>query len=362
MTKWEYTEQELWRFNENGDAIFHVFGLVSVGATVLAFAEARQGDGSDDQCSHDIRMRKSIDGGRTFAPDRTVISAEKVRCWANPVPVYDAEIGRLFLFYGENIGGTHTGAYLIHSDDLGETWSAPRDMESIFENAGLPAFRLAGPGHGIQVKCGAAAGRLIVPVWYRGSSRYVSPAERGYCVSALYSDDHGATWHSTQTVGKATFSNESRIVETKAGLLWHMRTVKGVPTCISRSEDGGMTWSEPHTSGLSVVRNCDVGAVSLSGKDGYGDMVLLSRCSDPGKRLDMEILISLDGGETFTDTFKLMAGDVMPGYSDLCVIYEDAPVVGLLHCRNNHVLFSRISLQTLTGGKYENTSRNCWLQ
>ena len=68
MTKWEYTEQELWRFNENGDSIFHVFGLTAVGNTVLAFAEARKGDGSDDQCPHDIRLRKSIDGGKTFAP------------------------------------------------------------------------------------------------------------------------------------------------------------------------------------------------------------------------------------------------------------------------------------------------------
>ena len=90
--------------------------------------------------------------------------------------------------------------------------------------------------------------------------------------------------------------------------------------------------------------------------------MLLSRIGDPEKRLDMEMRISLDGGVSFTDTFKLMAGDAMPGYSDLCVIEEEQPVIGLLHCRNNHVMFSRISLQTLTGGKYDNTSRNCWPQ
>ena len=105
-----------------------------------------------------------------------------------------------------------------------------------------------------------------------------------------------------------------------------------------------------------------MGAISLSAKDGYGDMVLLSRVSHETKRMDMEVCISLDGGVSFSDTFQLMVGDAMPGYSDLCIIEEAEPVVGLLHCRNNHVLFSRISLQTLTGGKYENTSRNCWLQ
>ena len=91
-------------------------------------------------------------------------------------------------------------------------------------------------------------------------------------------------------------------------------------------------------------------------------MVIMSRVAQLEKRRDMEIRISYDGGRSFTDTFSLMPGDAMPGYSDLCVIYEDEPIVGLLHCRNNHVMFSRISLQTLTGGKYENTSRSVWLK
>ena len=74
-------------------------------------------------------------------------------------------------------------------------------------------------------------------------------------------------------------------------------------------------------------------------------------------RRDMEIRISYDGGKSFPDFFSLMQGDAMPGYSDMCIIDEDEPLIGFLHCRNNHVLFSRISLQTLTGGRYDNTSR-----
>lgn len=361
MTKWEYTEQELWRFNEDGDSIFHVFGAIAVGATVLAFAEARKGDGSDDKCPHDIRMRKSTDGGRTFLPDRSIIPANGVHCWANPVPVYDSEIGRLFLFYSENIEGTNTNTYLIHSDDLGETWSAPRDLRPIFDEAGMPVFRLAGPGHGIQLKRGVAAGRLLVQFWYRHSSRYGPPQERGYCVSVLYSDDHGDTWATTEPIGREQCVNESRLAETQKDLLWLMRT-KGPWACMSRSADGGITWGAVTEIPLPEAKSCDIGAISLAAKNGYEDMVLLSRIGDPEKRLDMEMRISLDGGVSFTDTFMLMAGDAMPGYSDLCVIEEEQPVIGLLHCRNNHVMFSRISLQTLTEGKYDNTSRNCWPQ
>lgn len=361
MVKWEYTEEELWRFNENGDSIFHVFGTVAVGTTVLAFAEARKGDGSDDKCLHDIRMKKSLDGGRTFLPDRSIILSEGKHCWANAVPVYDAQIQRLFLFYCENIEGTRTNTYLIHSDDLGETWSKPRDIGPVLDEAGVPEFRLAGPGHGIQLKRGKATGRLLVQFWYRNSSRFGPAQERGYCVSALYSDDHGTTWKSTSCIGRESCANESRLVETQKGVLWFMRT-KGVRACRSSSADGGFSWDAITDLELPDARCCDLGAISLSAKEGYEDMVLISRVSDPAKRLDMEIRISLDGGETFTDTFQLMPGDAMPGYSDMCIIEEKVPVVGLLHCRNNHVMFSRISLQTLTGGKYDNTSRNCWLQ
>ena len=361
MTKWEYTEEELWRFNENSDSIFHVFGVLAVGKTVLAFSEARKGDGSDDKCPHDIRMRKSNDGGRTFLPDRSVVPGEEIHCWANPVPVYDAKRGRLFLFYSENMEGTHTENYVIFSDDLGETWSSPRDLRPVVDAAGLPVFRLAGPGHGIQLKRGAAAGRLLVQFWFRHSSRYGPPQERGYCVAALYSDDHGESWHFTQAMGQELCANESRLVETQKDILWIMRT-KEKRACVSRSSDGGRTWSEMVLSELPDARCCDMGAISLSAKVGFEDMVLLSRVGHESKRMDMEIRISLDGGENFSDTFRLMAGDAMPGYSDLCIIGEEEPMLGLLHCRNNHVFFSRISLQTLTGGKYDNTSRTCWLQ
>jgi len=360
MVKWEYTEHELWRFNENGDSIFHVFSVVAAGETVLAFSEARKGDGSDDKCPHDIRMKKSVDGGKTFLPDRTVIPAEG-RCWANPSPIYDGEAGRLFLFYSENLNGTKTGNYLIFSDDLGQTWSAPRDIAPILDAAGAPVFRLAGPGHGIQLKRSPHQGRLLMQFWCRNSSRFGPAQERGYCVCALYSDDHGDTWQVTKRMGQGNCTNESRLVETNEGILWVMRT-KGVRACRSFSTDGGLTWASITELELPDARCCDIGTISLCAKEGYEDMVLISRVSDPAKRLDMEIRISRDGGKTFPDTFRLMPGDAMPGYSDMCIIEEDVPVVGLLHCRNNHVLFSRISLQTLTGGKYENTSRNCWLQ
>lgn len=362
MSHWEYTETELWRHGEKGISLYHVFGAVATDSAVLVFAEARSGDGSDDRCPHHIQMRRSTDGGKTFSDDICLIPSGENHCWTNPVPLYDRQTKRLFLFYSDNLKNVKTENYLIFSDDDGLTWSQPRHINGILEEAeNSPAFHLAGPGHGIQLQNGPKPGRLVMPFWHRYKGTDVPKEQRGYCVSVLLSDDHGASWTRTETTGFATFSNESGIAETGNGLIRIIRVMDKIP-CISRSTNGGTTWSEPQPSSLPPAAICDMGVLQVRGKEGFSDMVLVSRVSHPDKRHNMEIRISYDGGEHFDDTLLLMPGDAMPAYSDLCLMEEGDPVVGLLHCRNNHILFSRISLQTLTQGKYENTSRTVWLK
>lgn len=360
MSYWEYSETELWRHGEKGVALFHVFGLLTVqNNVVLAFAEARYGNGGDAGTPHDIWMRKSLDGGKTFGESTCLIEGKSKHCWTNPVPLYDKNTQRLFLFYSDNIENTQSENLLITSDDLGKSWSEPQRINPFLETgADPPPFHLAGPGHGIQLR----SGHLVVPFWHRKYGTEKPAHQRGYCISALYSDDHGHTWHHSTYIGQKCMANESRIVETNSDLLWIIRGGNNNPCRYeSRSLDGGITWSEPIPQASGAANNCDAGGVAVVGKEGYQNMVLLSRISTLSLRRDMEILLSLDGGKTFPHLMALPPGDAMPGYSDLCVITEEEPVVGLLHCRNNHVLFSRISLQSLTGGQYENTRRSVWL-
>lgn len=358
MSSWEYTEHELWRFGEEDISIYHVFSTVAMKQTVLVFAEARYGDGSDGSCSHDIRMKKSLDGGKSFGEERILLSSEGKHCWVNPCPIWDETKNRLFLFYQENFENTHTRIYLIHSDDGGESWSEPRELTDLVAHG----FSLTGPGHGICLKSSPHKGRLLMPTWHREPNVEIPVQQRGYCVSLLISDDHGETWHRSDTLFGDVLANESRLAETKGGLLWHLRT-KSDRSRISRSFDGGESWSEAVCLPIPPAKSCDIGTVSLCGKEDYEDLFLLARVSHPTERRNMEIQISTDGGATFEDRFALPEGDVMPGYCDLCVIEEtDAePVIGLIHCRSNHVLFSRISLQALTNGKYEHTTRSVWL-
>ena len=362
MSLWEYTETELWRHGEDGIALYHVFGLVSFGRTVLAFAEARRGEGKDADDPHDIAMRRSEDGGRSFAPSVTLIPSEGRRCLTNPTPLFDAQTGKLFLFYCENFGNHDTENYVIESADGGRTWSAPRALTAELNAFSAPlAFHLFGPGHGTQLH-GAYGGRLIVPVWHRRGTD-VPKAERDYCASLLLSDDHGATWRQTAPfTGKAQHVDEARVAQTADGsLLWAFRASGSTCRFCCRSTDGGESWSAPAPMPVSPAVGCDAGLAALSGKAGYEDLVVLSRISRTDRRMDMELLYSKDGGRSFAGRMTLPTGDAMPGYSDLTVLEDEAPTLGLLHCRNNHVLFSRISLQTLTGGAYEGTKRSVWL-
>lgn len=361
MAHWEYTETELWRFGEDDISIYHVFALVSAGQCVLAFAEARCGDGADAGTAHHICMRKSTDGGKSFAPGRMVLKSNGTQCYANPTPLYDAQTGRLFLAYAENPDNRSTRLFLLHSDDLGEHWSAPRELTPDLSNARALSFHLPGPGHGLQLQKSPYTGRLLFPIWHRLTDVSLPREQRGYCVSLLYSDDHGATWQHTHTLGHALYCNESRLCETQGELLWTLRSF-GTQHAMATSRDGGISWSEPSPMPLPAANACDAGLLSLCANGEYADTVLFSRISSTEKkqRRDMEICISTNGGRTFSDTFRLPVGDAMPGYSDLCLIDGDEPVVGLVHCRHNHVLFSRISLQTLTGGKYEHTVRHVW--
>ncbi len=354
MTSWEYTETELWRYNQNGISIMHVFGVITFDSTVIAFCEARHGDGSDAGCAHDIYMKKSTDGGKTFEDNRILLDSHGTHCYINPVPLYDSVTKRLFLFYAINRNNTQTKNYIIHSDDGGESWSETQDITDILVASGM-TFNIPGPGHGVQLK----DGRLIVQFWHRKYGVEVESEKREYCVSLLYSDDHGKSWHHKGYFGKSCTSNESRITETPDCLIWNVRTL-ATKRYEAKSYDGGNSWTEFEPSPLPPAKRCDASMVHLSAKGDYSNTVLFSHITTIDARRDMEICISVDGGKSYADSFKLMKGDAMPGYSDMCVI--DSETVGLVHARNNHVLFSRISLETLTGGKYDGVTRNVWLK
>lgn len=297
----------IWKQGQDGIFAYFVYGLtVTQQGTVLAFAEARIDDGKDDGAHH-IVMWRSTDSTSTI-----LVESKNGQCWANPTVVEDRKTNELFLFYALNEKNNSSRVFYISSKDDGKNWSAPVELTHLF--AGDWPFHLPGPGHGIQLQ----NKRLIVPVWHR---QFIAlPAkERAYTVNCIYSDDHGKTWKAggNTPVGEL---NESQIEEKKNGhLLLIGRTITardGVSQAAVISKNRGRSWSSPikYVDGLGG-KACDIGMIRYSFKP---DILLVSQPADQGKRNNLTIRMSKDGGKTWPVSKLLEAGGAT--YSDLAVM------------------------------------------
>ena len=146
--------------------------------------------------------------------------------------------------------------WMITSDDDGESWSEPVDLNPQLKQ---PWMRFLGtsPGSGVQIRGGAHAGRLVMPVYYNH--------EQGITFSAavVFSDDGGETWtlgaspNDGRMVNGAVVNSrdlsddegslhESTVVEIAGGelllLLRNQHRSGRVARCVS--SDGGATWGE----------------------------------------------------------------------------------------------------------------------
>lgn len=265
---------------------YHTFRIpgmvVAPDSSVLAFAEARRGDGSDPRSDKnapiDLVMRRSTDNGRTWEPMVVMDSGfrpggGKVD-FGDPTPVVDAVTGTIFVLYGQwpDVGPRHPAVgqstapedshhvvWFRASTDNGKTWSDRQQIVYPDEPDETPDglyWRQAepGPGSGIQLQwqdVDSRNGRLLVPAKRAGSRE----PEGSVTVEPLvyYSDDHGKSWQ----VGHVTpgpDANESEVVELVDGrVLLDARQNGGVHRRRHVSTDGGLTWGPNNPSKIELT-------------------------------------------------------------------------------------------------------------
>ncbi len=139
--------------------------------------------------------------------------------------------------------------FYLRSEDDGETFSAPVEITSAFEEfrAHYPWKVLAtGPGHGIELK----TGRLVVPVWLSRQSDQPGGDHRPSCVSTITSDDHGHSWHAGAIVvdhPQLKNPSESTVVELADGRVMINIRSEGAEhrRAVSYSADGAHDWTKP---------------------------------------------------------------------------------------------------------------------
>ncbi len=316
---------DVWVSGRDG---YHTYRIPSIlraaNGDLLAFCEGRV-NGGGDAGDIDMLMKRSTDGGRTWGTQQVIWNDADNTC-GNPCPVLDVKTGKLWMLATHNPGLAHerdirTGkgagtrtVWVFHSSDHGHTWSQPVEITAATKDASW-GWYATGPGVGIQIRSGANAGRLVIPCDHSYPSGE-NEVEHGS--HAIYSDDHGATWRLGGVIRPAV--NECQVVELfgpEGELLMNLRSYfKRSVRTISRSADGGQTWTAPVDAPPLVEPVCQASIVRWDNAGGHAPgSLLFSNPADPRKRVRLTVRASRDNGATWP--FSLLLHDGPAAYSCL---------------------------------------------
>lgn len=292
--------------------------VITQKGTLLAFAAGRI-ESASDWADMDLLLRRSEDGGNTWAAVQVVAPRAGGKPTDNPVPIVGKD-GTIHLLYQRD----YAYAYYTRSTDDGLTWAPPVDITPAFE-----AFRkeydwkvlAPGPGHSIQLK----NGRLLVPVWLADSDK-LKPhrSHRPSRIATIYSDDNGKTWRRGAMVPDAEgFKNPS---ETMAVQLPDGRVMLSIRNesdkrrkGVSYSKNGISGWTVPAYDEELFEPICMSSIISA--KYGGKDYLLFlnpdSEHITKHPRQNLTLKLSDDGGRTWG--VKQVIHEGISGYSDIAV-------------------------------------------
>jgi len=294
-------EQVLYKQGDFGYSCFRIPAVVrATNGMLLAFAEGRVKDCGDDE-DIDLVLRRSADGGRTWGPLQ-VISEGNGTTHGNPVPIVDERTGRVVLVSTHNgpeacPNGCDRDPWVQFSDDHGATWSAAREMTE-GKRPEWNFWYATGPMHGIQLKLGPHAGRLVVGASFEIWDRV---GKHVYGTHLLYSDDSGVTWNigaETSRDDGTVIAQEVTVVELTDGRIYASARERGTDEgsrAYATSSDSGETWDAPFRT-MPALATTDVQASLLRFSDGR---ILFSSPMHPGAREAMGIRSSYDEGRRF---------------------------------------------------------------
>ena len=313
----QFTTAEAPRFERLGDGYvggqdgYHTYRLPALTCTdkgtLLLFCDGRK-NSAGDIGKVDPVLRRSLDGGRTWEPLQVLDSdpGEGTKI-GNACPLYDRETGAVHLLYLKDL----TQALLITSTDEGATFSPPKDITAAFREFDYPwKYFATGHVHGIQLQ----TGRLVVPVWLNTVPR--KSESKGLMRNGiLFSDDHGKSWHGGGLIEPFHNLNESSVYEASDGsLAMNCRAAKLGRRVISRSEDGGATWTTPQPEAALPCPTCQASTLVVRSADG-GHRVLFANPASEKSRNHLTLRLSDDDGRTWAVSKLVDQG--FAGYCDM---------------------------------------------
>jgi sialidase-1 len=320
--------------------------VVATNGSVLAFCEGRK-NSRNDTGKIDLLLKRSTDGGKSWAPQET-ISSDYENVYGNPAPVVDETTGIVWLLMTWNRGtdgeraisaGTSKDTrrvFITHSEDNGVTWAKPQEITASVKK---PDWRwyATGPANGIQLSRGPHRGRLVIPCNHTELNASKQPVSRSH---VIYSDDHGQTWHLGGSEDELT--NESTLIELADGLLmqnmrsYHKKNRRAVAT----SNDAGATWSRVKLDEALIEPVCQASIFRYSWPaNGTRSLILFSNPAST-RRENLTIRLSYDEGATWATSKVLYPGP--SAYSCLVVLPDKS--IGCLFEYGNKSPYEKISL------------------
>ena len=324
-------------FTERSDGftLYRIPGIVvTAKGSVLAYCEARKFTDAD-RGEIEIHLRRSTDGGKTFAAAKQVahlgprlprnphmpskkqdkdMGGPEEQTVNNPVGIA-ARDGTVHLLYCVE----YMRAFHLRSEDDGLTWSTPQEITAAFDGfrGELDWQAIAtGPGHAIEMK----SGRLCVPFWM---ATYAKKAPLRKAVGTIFSDDGGRTWkRGGITIPDAGEPNIAPLSD--GGVLLTARNSHAESRrLVTRSADGATNWSPPVFADELLEPGCMAGITAHPGTSTVkGPLLLFSHPHTTDRehaaRRDVTIHLSRDDGKTWPVSRTLQPGP--SAYSDLAVL------------------------------------------
>lgn len=326
---------------EKGGAGYGCYRIPAIVRTktgaLLAFAEARRNWCADSQ-EIDLVMRRSDDDGRTWSPQKIVLSGldndpGAVATRGNPTPIADLETGRIVLLstFDPGTTGRPRTPYVQVSDDDGRTFSTAKNIGGQIDDPAW-SWYATGPVHGIQLTRGAHKGRLVAGTNYDVGGRGAG--------QLVYSDDHGDTWHkgATDLRSDGMVPQEISVVEKVDGGIYagarnNTAGLGNDSRAFAVSNDGGETFATKFTTIAGLTTPVVQGSLLRLRATDQGakyNRILFASPADPERRRYMTIRSSFDEGKTWQSVANgtRITSD-WSGYSDLTLL--DTGEIGLLY-------------------------------
>ncbi|MDG1363971.1 MAG: sialidase family protein [Akkermansiaceae bacterium] len=322
---------------------------VAMDGTVLMFG---RGGGKN---IHEIFLRRSEDGGATWSERQQIgksiemdwkslgIGPYDGEGWGNDkhfayatlgTSVVDENTGEIMVF----MTSLHPVPFMYKSRDHGKTWKLEK---IVLHKDSRGFFPSPNPAHGpgITIKHGQHKGRLLAASHVMPDYRKQGGDQNSYS-NAVYSDDHGKTWHSSEPFPlKGT--GECGLVELNDGTIYiNTRTsARKGNRWVAYSDDSGETWRDLNEDdelfdGPPDIYGCKAGLLRLDRDD--CDILLFSS-PDPSlpekqNRANVNVWASFDGGKTWPVNRLLKEG---PGnYSWITQGRKGTPSEGFIYVRS----------------------------